>query len=54
MSPSEINAPPTTDQLYAMLGELMAENRVLKSIIAQHPEIIATHNAAPPAEPEGD
>ncbi len=49
MSPSEINAPPSLDQLYAMLGEVMAENRVLKSIIAQHPEIIASHNVATPA-----
>lgn len=55
MSPSDINAPPTPEQLYAMLGEALAENRMLKMIIAQHPEIIASHNvAAPPAEPEED
>lgn len=59
MQPSEIKAPPTMAQLYSLLGEAHAENMVLKSIIAEHPEIIASHNvAAPPAtpaaEPEGE
>lgn len=51
MSPSEINAPPSLEQLYAMFGEVVAENRVLKSIIAAHPEVIAaTMVPEPPAE----
>lgn len=50
MNPAEINAPPSLEQLYAMYGEKCAENLMLKLIIAQHPEIIASHNVAPPAE----
>jgi hypothetical protein len=61
VSPADIKAPPTPEQLYAMLGEALAENRVLKALIAQHPELFAA-NAVPeanghahddPAPPDG-
>jgi hypothetical protein len=51
MNPAEINAPPSMEQMYALYGEALAENRVLKAIIAQHPEIIASHALASPSAP---
>jgi hypothetical protein len=54
-TPSSISAPPSLEQLYAMLGQLHAENTMLKVIIAQHPEIIAAHNVeAQPAVLSGE
>lgn len=50
MNPSEITAPPSLEQLYAMLGEAWAENRMMKVILAQHPEVLATHSAQQPEE----
>ena len=52
MNPSEINVQPTMEQLFAIIGEQHIQIRLYQAIIAQHPEIIATHAVMPP-EPNG-